>query len=99
MGTLNLVKNVNISEFRIPNKYHLSWLKSSSSRFLFNLRFACEILLVPGMYLNIILTSEGSAVVQCCFHKMKKWMLKTTQLLYLIRKFMSYLQLLFMPDT
>ena len=24
------------------------------------------------MYLNIILTSKGNAVLQCCFHKMKK---------------------------
>lgn len=50
----------------------MSWLKSSSLRLLINLRFACEILLVPGMYLNIILTSKGNAVLQCCFHKMKK---------------------------
>ena len=91
LSLLNIAKTVSKSDFNISKQISPVTVKSTSIRFVINLRFARETKLILSKYVNIMRTSEENAVFTILFSRdekgtgFQKRMLKVIQLLRLFQ--------------
>ena len=91
LSLLNIAKTVSKSDFNISKQISPVTVKSTSIRFVINLRFARETKLILSKYVNIMRTSEENAVFTILFSRdekgtgFQKRMLKVIQLLHLFQ--------------